>query len=370
MASLLLVWLTLSAAPLGACTVPVFQYALDRWAAEPYRLAVLHAAPLSAEQQAAVNWLRENAARLDANCRIREIDLAGGPEALEQYRWAAPLATELPVLAVSYPPSSKAEHAPWSTDLTLAGAKVLLDSPARRAIAQRLLDGEAGVWILVECGRRARDDAAACVLQAEITRLEHALIRPVEDQFADSAGPSEPENMFRPRFSLVRVSRSDPAEASLVAMLLGSEPDLHDYPDQPLAFPVFGRGRALYALVGAGINADTIEDACTFLSGPCACVVKWRNPGTDLLMAVDWESALAGRPMPEATPPPLTSLAAFADSSLEQVAPAGLSETDTPDGRERPARRVGLLGRSLGAVLALGVVAVAASTLILKRKNR
>ncbi len=55
---------------------------------------------------------------------------------------------------------------------------------------------------------------------------------------------------------------------------------------------MFGRGRLLYALVGEGINADNISEACQFMAGPCSCVVKDYNPGTDLLMTVDWEASL------------------------------------------------------------------------------
>jgi len=55
-----------------------------------------------------------------------------------------------------------------------------------------------------------------------------------------------------------------------------------------MAFPVFGRGRALYALVGDGINKETIGEACVFLATACTCMVKEQNPGTDLILAADW----------------------------------------------------------------------------------
>jgi len=109
---------------------------------------------------------------------------------------------------------------------------------------------------------------------------------------------------------VIRVRRDDPAEDLLVEMLLRTEPDLMSY-DEPMAFPVFGRGRALYTLIGAGINPDTIQEACLFLTGQCSCLVKEQNPGTDLLMTADWrlvedavftETAL---PPLEATPVPL-----------------------------------------------------------------
>jgi len=70
-------------------------------------------------------------------------------------------------------------------------------------------------------------------------------------------------------------------------MLLGSESDLAEK-KEPMAFPVFGRGRVLYALVGAGVNADNVRRVGTFIGGECSCTVKHGNPGTDLLLVADW----------------------------------------------------------------------------------
>ncbi|MHC4680903.1 MAG: hypothetical protein ACYTEK_19655, partial [Planctomycetota bacterium] len=93
-------------------------------------------------------------------------------------------------------------------------------------------------------------------------------------------------------FSTLSLSRSDPNEQFLLAMLLNSEPDLDEYAGEPILFPVFGRGRALYALVGEGINTDNIREAVGFLTGPCGCEVKMLNPGVDLLMAFNWDAAV------------------------------------------------------------------------------
>ena len=94
-------------------------------------------------------------------------------------------------------------------------------------------------------------------------------------------------------FSMVRVGRSDPDEQFLVASLLRSEPDLLGS-DEPMAFAVFGRGRILWALIGGGINEDTIHKACEFICGPCACVVKGENPGVDMLLSADWPNTPLG----------------------------------------------------------------------------
>ncbi|SVE11941.1 uncharacterized protein METZ01_LOCUS464795 [marine metagenome] len=92
-------------------------------------------------------------------------------------------------------------------------------------------------------------------------------------------------------FSVITVAVDDPDEAVFREILLNSEDDLKDF-DEPIAFPVFGRGRALPALVGKGINNDMIDEASTFLSGPCSCQVKRQNPGFDLMTSVNWDQLL------------------------------------------------------------------------------
>jgi hypothetical protein len=59
-----------------------------------------------------------------------------------------------------------------------------------------------------------------------------------------------------------------------------------------MVFPVFGRGRALLPLVGAGITEANITAAAGFLTGACSCEVKALNPGFDLLLPADWDNLL------------------------------------------------------------------------------
>ena len=93
-------------------------------------------------------------------------------------------------------------------------------------------------------------------------------------------------------FSVVTLRAGDAAEKAFRETLLNSEDERKELQHEPMAFPVFGRGRALNALVGKGINADMIDEATAFLSGPCSCQVKRQNPGFDLLTSVDWDQLL------------------------------------------------------------------------------
>jgi hypothetical protein len=193
-------------------------------------------------------------------------------------------------------------------------------------------------------------------------------------------------------FSIVPLSRDDPAEAAFREMLLGCEPGLKEETG-PMAFPIFGRGRVLCALVGEGISKLNIEEVCGFVSGPCSCIVKYQNPGVDMLMDVQWDAALMGEEsaIPEVKPPPLTGLAKFAEAAeAAQAAEADEGETrdeqagETPENADAPAEGDGLKAQTLGTqrfnvswmmvlgatVLgALAVVAVA-SLVIWKRGKR
>ncbi len=66
-------------------------------------------------------------------------------------------------------------------------ARKLLDSPARRDIARRLMKGDSIVWVLLESGDTERDDTAATTLQTQLRRLEKDL------QLPDPAGDNSVE---------------------------------------------------------------------------------------------------------------------------------------------------------------------------------
>jgi len=288
---------------LPACSIPVFRYALEQWQADPYGVIVFHRGALSEEDQAVLDALRERARDPEnpANLAIQMVDLAGQLPKGAQAFWEKYGGTELPWVVVRYPLMAASQEVVWRGRLSQSAADSLVDSPKRQEIAQRILAGDSVVWVLLENGDKTKDQAAFSSLTAQLERLEKAIELPLtEDNLQGPGGVAtldsdlESTLSLRLSFPVVRMARRDPAEQMFVNMLLKSEPDLMEYAGEPMAFPVFGRGRALCALVGKGINAETIEDVCMFLTGPCSCQVKAYNPGTDLLMAVNWDSVLSG----------------------------------------------------------------------------
>lgn len=306
--SALLVLTLMAAAPAErTCNIPVFRYALERWQSSPYEVVAFHRGPLGDEAKAALNVLRQAGANID----VDRIDVA---EPLPPKRKALfeKLKLDLPFMAAVFPGS---ELVAWSGPLTADMARKLSDSPARREISRRLLAGDSAVWILLDGGDQARDDAAAALLETELRRLEKSLQLPAQ---APDDPPLLSEVPIKIAFSVYRLSRTDPGEQALVTMLLNSDTGL----DGPIAFPVFGRGRALWAMAGKGLNADMISEAAIFLIGACSCEAKELNPGLDLLFAADWETGLTAAPPREPVPVPLLKPRAPEPEAAPAPAPA------------------------------------------------
>lgn len=272
--------LALAALPsLLACPVPVYQYSLEHWETDPYIAVIRSEGALSEEQLAAVALLEAaasgNGERAPANLELRR---DGAPDGAGSAR-----------IDLYYPEISGIRVPAWTGELSLENVEAIVDSPLRAETASLLADRTSAVWVLLESGDRSADREAEGVLRRE---LELAAKTAVVPETAEWGGETV-EIDHQVSFEILRLRRDDPAERVFVEMLLASEPDLKsDFNDQPMAFPVYGRGLILYALVGKGINAATIRSATEFLTGPCSCQIKAANPGTDLLLSMDWDAAI------------------------------------------------------------------------------
>jgi len=287
----------LSTSATSACQIPVFRYALERWPADAYRGVIFQRGQLDDKQKATLAQLEENTENKSlSNVEFVHVDLDADMEPQWQQLWAEEntdkkAEASLPWLVLNYPPRANHGRAKyWSGKLNVELAKSLGTSPARTELMKRLREGNSAVWILLESGDAEKDRAARELLETELKKLESTLKLPELDAIvSDSSFVPENPVELKLAFSLMRLSRNNVAESLFVDMLLGTEPDLRDYEKEPLAFPIFGRGRVLWALVGKGINTRTIRSACEYLIGPCSCQVKDQNPGIDLLLQAPWE---------------------------------------------------------------------------------
>ena len=279
-----------------ACSVPVFRYALELWPPDEYEVVLFHEGPLTEEQKQLLGKIKplklENASV--PNMRIHEVDLKADPDPrwIKWWEENKPEKFDGAWMAIFYPASTLKIIPLWAGPFTEKGLSKTFQSPARQKLAKRLQDGDSAVWILLECGNKQKDDATKKILEERLVHLGKTLKMPeLKDQDVQAGYLSIRPEDLKLGFSLLTISADDPDEKVFREILLSSEDDLKDF-DEPIAFAVFGRGRAMPALVGKGINNDMIDDACTFLSGPCSCQVKRQNPGFDILTSVNWDELL------------------------------------------------------------------------------
>jgi len=346
----------LASTDLNACSTPVFRYALEKWPSDYFPAVVFHRGELSAEHKAILEVFRTAARKNGANVGVYQVDVSKKLDKGTAELWKRHSKQPLPCLAVTYAlpysgrgrgryPDDPFPPTIWSGKLTKANALALVDSPVRREIAKRILAGDSAVWIILEPAKakktpakgaapakKDKSPAAPAATKAQESSAEkdpkqageaeakaEAPKKPVPAKvaaatltkvlakatklFADNPNAQPPAQVapgeappanIKIAFSTIRVSRDTPAERMLVAMLLGSEKDLRDaeYDGETMVFPLFGRGRVLWALVGRGINEENIFESCAYICGACSCEVKWQNPGTDLLFSKDWDKAL------------------------------------------------------------------------------
>ena len=330
-----------AALPAHACNVPVFRYALERWPSDPYSIIVFVGDTLTQNDRDLIALLEKSSKTSGghANYTVQTVDVNGQmPEAIGAL-WNTMKERELPCLTVLYPGFLRMKIPIWSGRLTAEAANRLIDSPARQEIARRILDGESAVWIFLEGGDRTRDDAAALTLKNRIEEASKMLELPVLDENGNDFVPiRESGPQLRVAFSMVRVSRNDPEESMLVNMLMKSEPDLEDYTTYPMAFPVFGRGRVLYALVGDGIDKRNVTESCSFVIGPCSCQIKEMNPGVDLIMNVDWEGSFDRIVAQDSELPPLVGLSELVGEAAKSAdaRETAARETSTTTAKQSP----------------------------------
>lgn len=312
-----------------ACQVPVFRYALERWQPDHYQLVIVHDGNLTSEEQANLTYLEENLVGPNGpmiNLRFEALDLA--KEEKQFARWKKLHSDQNASVSIHlfFPFEAFEQDTDpiWNGNFTRNHINQILDSPARRELVKRILAGDSAVWLFLESGNKKEDEALfktlekyAKIAEKEISVPEGVIQQSALDDPNLLLGPGDEENILESSvplkiaFSILRISRKDPQEVILRAMLLHLEDDLLDkeMEDKPMLFPAFGKGRVLPPLIGAGISEENTLADCGYLCGACSCQVKNQNPGMDILVKADWWTALEGSSViAEKELPPLTGV--------------------------------------------------------------
>lgn len=331
-----------------ACSVPVFRYALERWKPDAFKGIYIYRGEISEQDMALLDQLK-NASSADAplNLIIKPVNAdTFSKEKLTEF-FKGPVPDKLPLLAIWYPGQMGKSHPYISETLTPSLVTKLIQSPKRKRIAENLINGESVVWVFIPSGNKNKDDSALTLIKQE---LELALDKFKKNPFTILEGASRKRLTYG--FPIMTLSRDDPAEYILIETLMKSESDLYEHVDEPMVFPVFGRGRSLGCLFGEYITRKNIDEATSFLSGACSCEVKDLNPGVDLLMAAPWDyvvmnSFIQDEPLPELT-------GVLPDFDDAKVPVTSFEEDSTEDESAKPENNVSLL--ALYGVTIAGVV--------------
>ena len=361
-----------------ACQVPVFRYALERWAADTYRLAVFHNGPLSDEQQDVVASVG-----YDVNLELLTID-AGKMSAAERIRFGDVQVIKGQMLGrLYYPIESRLRDKPiWEGDLTRDVLMGIVDSPVRRRIAKDILAGESAVWVILNSGNREADDRIKKTLNGHIDSIVQWLEIP-----EGVAGPGELERVasgevamedvlrstipLKVSFTSLVIEKNDPAEQFFVKMLTGFVPALiEQYPRQPLVFPVFGRGRTLDGISEEMLNEELMAAAGSYICGACSCEVKRENPGIDLVMTMGWDEVIEGSAVVvDKKLPPLEGVGDLVASVNPLSSSAAVIESDQLTEGDLASRRSLPVMSYLGIFCFVMLLGLAAFTVLYQRRS-
>ncbi|MCX7012940.1 MAG: hypothetical protein NTW86_10355 [Candidatus Sumerlaeota bacterium] len=308
------------------------------------------------------------------NCSVRDVDLDKPDSAANGNLWTQAGQPALPCLLLFYPPEAGVDAPAWTGPLSAESVAALADSPARREIAKRLLGGDSAVWVLTASGGAEKDEAAKTLLETQVKDMEQTLELPegAEDALAAELGGYDVSSLpLKIQFSVLSVARNDPAEAVLMATLTQGQSGLEKYAGEPVAYPVFGQGRALCALVGKGLNEDNIGEASALLAGPCSCEFKDSNPGVDLLIAARWDEGQVDAPRGLLALPPISASVPKVVEVAKAGAPSGaatVSQADPPASAQAWSGRFPV--RIVAALAAALALVAGAAGLILRRLFR
>ena len=301
---LLLLLAVAVALPLIACETPVYRYAMYRWAPAPFEVYFFHSEELTEDEKELHAELLSMAEDEESplNCSLLSIDLEKDPDLTGvlpdiKASWEANKDQLQPGYLVTNPQGAVI-HA---GSLDKSELVLLSSSPARTALTSSLQEGHAIVFVLLKGSDLKANQESAAVLKQLCQDVEDGKVNlysvPQDPAAREDVASQQEEGSPPPmdpghRVTFIEVDREDKAEKFLVGSLLAVESDLEEI-THPMVFPVYGRARALVPYIGKGVHRDNLLDCLEFVTGACSCTVKEQNPGTDLLVRFDWETAAA-----------------------------------------------------------------------------
>ena len=257
---------------------PLFEYAKTHWRSSRYLVSVVRKGRFTKNEMSALNLLRK------AECDgIIDVDIVDSLSA-----HSIPALADARLAKHSYIVLRRqfVEGFPrcvLSAPLNEKSVAMILDSPARRDLAKRLLSGTSAVFILLDGSDPSENAAAERLMMARLKILERKL-----NKLRSAEASAKRSLSAKPlRFSVLRL-RNLRMERCLKAIILSSDPELSKLAF-PVVIPVFGRGRALPMFYGKGVNKFNISAAVETLTSEKVDFSKSQTPGFDILTTADWK---------------------------------------------------------------------------------
>ncbi|MDP6554478.1 MAG: hypothetical protein QGF59_00175 [Pirellulaceae bacterium] len=279
-----------------ACETPVYRYAMYRWQPTPYEVYSFHDDSNSEAHAAVEEAIADVSEGTDnrANVVFIPVNLTADPELNGltpdiKAAWTSQKDRSLPSYLISTPYGVQI----YSGKLDIGTIETLVESPARKLMAQQLEAGKIGVLLFLSGKDKKENERTKKILQGLVKEVGEGKIS-LYSAPSDDAASEEESATANPglELGLIEVKRDDKKEAWLVRSLLAMESDLPDE-SRPMVFLSYGRGRALLPYIGEGITRENLLREVEFISGACSCTVKEQNPGVDLLVRYDWDAASA-----------------------------------------------------------------------------
>lgn len=306
----------------SACNVPVFRFALERWQADLVEVVVFHSEQLTTQQMARIESIRSQSRTQGGTANLQVILRETAKLEDDDLRsvWnelSDELQQKSPVVVVR----SRASRGDWivvrSIPLEQLAGNELLESPVRREMARRLLQGDSVVWLVVPPPQEPLDQ--------ELVERLNSTLRNVAQRIPIPEGIGLPgSELFSPipldiRFSVLGMDPVKMSDALLQDWFRRDRGRFHAA-DGTLVIPVFGRGRAFAVFPAEAITDSLIDELSIFLAGACSCQVKDMNPGFDLLLNVNWEQELFGDDVPDIPAPLRTQSSPNIEPTFVEIA--------------------------------------------------
>ncbi len=278
-----------------ACETPVYRYAMYRWQPAPYEVYFFHAGTPSEQDQRVQELLAEFERGGDSRANVAYIpvnitedpELASVPPDVKK-AWLGREDKDLPTYFISTPYGVGISF----EQLDEAKVQSFVESPVRKSLAAQLETGKLGVFVMLGGKDAAETEATEAILKSLVTEVQEGKVSLYISPAKGAAESESQADQSNNDLGFIKIDRDDAEEQWFIRSLLAMEPDLAKE-ERPMVFLVYGRARALLPYIGKGITRENLIREIEFISGACSCTVKEQNPGVDLLVRYDWDSAAA-----------------------------------------------------------------------------